>query len=42
MNLIMSKVGIIGLGFMGATHLKAWLQCDGACIVARMRPGHGG
>jgi predicted dehydrogenase len=34
----MTHVGIIGLGFMGATHLNAWLQCDGACIVAICNP----
>lgn len=32
------NVGIIGLGFMAATHLKAWLQLPGVRIAALCNP----
>src|SRR6187549_1599364 len=28
------RIGVIGLGFMGTTHLKAWRQVPGATITA--------
>ncbi|MDB6140469.1 MAG: afr 7 [Verrucomicrobiaceae bacterium] len=31
-------IGLIGLGFMGATHLKAWMQVPGVRIVALCNP----
>jgi len=31
-------IGLIGLGFMGATHLKAWLQVPGARLAALCNP----
>lgn len=34
----MINIGIIGLGFMGATHVKAWLQASNARIVALCNP----
>ncbi len=34
----MINVGIIGLGFMGATHIKAWLECSGARLAAICNP----
>ena len=30
----MTNVGVIGLGFMGLTHIKAYRQLPGAAIVA--------
>ncbi len=37
-SLIMINVGIIGLGFMAAAHLKAYRQVPGACIAALCNP----
>lgn len=34
----MINVGIIGLGFMGATHIKAWQACTGARIAVICNP----
>lgn len=34
----MKGIGIIGLGFMGATHVKAWQQVPGARIAALCNP----
>jgi predicted dehydrogenase len=35
------RIGLIGLGFMGATHIKAWRQVAGARIAALCSPsGH--
>lgn len=34
----MINIGIIGLGFMGATHVKAWLQASNARIAALCNP----
>ena len=34
----MKKIGLIGLGFMGATHLKAWRECNDARIAAICNP----
>lgn len=34
----MLRVGIIGLGFMGSAHVKAWLQASGARIAALCNP----
>jgi len=33
------KVAVAGLGFMGATHLRAWGQVPAACVVAVMDSG---
>lgn len=30
------KIGVLGLGFMGSTHLKAWMKTPGAQLVAVM------
>ncbi len=32
------KVGVVGLGFMGSTHLQAWAQTPGAQVVALSDP----
>ena len=32
----MINVGIIGLGFMGATHIKAWLECSADARLAAL------
>ena len=34
----MKRIGLIGLGFMGATHIKAWRQVGGARIAALCNP----
>jgi predicted dehydrogenase len=34
----MINVGIIGLGFMAATHLKAYRQLDGVRVAALCNP----
>jgi predicted dehydrogenase len=34
----MVRVGIIGLGFMGATHIRAWQACAGARLGAICNP----
>ncbi|MCB1210758.1 MAG: Gfo/Idh/MocA family oxidoreductase, partial [Verrucomicrobiales bacterium] len=33
-----TPVGVFGLGFMGATHLKAWAQVSGAHVAALGNP----
>jgi predicted dehydrogenase len=32
------KIGVVGLGFMGSTHLQAWAQVEGAQVVALCDP----
>jgi predicted dehydrogenase len=33
-----THIGIIGLGFMGATHIKAWQKVPGARVAALCNP----
>ncbi len=37
----MLNVGIVGLGFMAATHIKAWRQLPDACVAALCNPSGG-
>jgi len=37
----MVNVGIIGLGFMAATHIKAYRQVEGARVAALCNPSGG-